>query len=81
MVRRTSHPSNSAIRIDATVDRIEGAFAVLDATGLSVQIPRKWLPAGVSEGQGVTIAISCRDASALEASVRARLARLTRRGG
>ncbi len=81
MPRVGDAPKDAHVQITASVDRIEGAFAVLDAAGVPVQIPRAWLPAGVGEGSGVTITLAPGDASALEDSVRARLAQLTKRGG
>jgi hypothetical protein len=65
--------------VNATVDRIEGSLAVLDADGFALQLPRAWLPAETREGSGVQITIATRDASDLDDSVRNRLAQLTRK--
>jgi ribosomal protein L16 Arg81 hydroxylase len=63
--------------VSATVDRIEGAIAVLDAAGVVLQVPIGWLHHGVREGDGVTVSFARGDARPLGDSVRDRLAKLT----
>ena len=63
--------------VHATVDRVEGATAVLDAGGVVLQVPIGWLHRGVREGDGVTVSFERGDAGPLADSVRDRLAKLT----
>jgi hypothetical protein len=71
--------NGSKVTVNATIDRIEGETAVLDAAGFALSLRRAWLPAGAREGDGVEITIAARDARGLDASVRKRLDALTRK--
>jgi hypothetical protein len=69
----------SKVTVNATIDRIEGETAVLDAAGFALSFRRAWLPADAREGDGVEITIAAREARELDASVRKRLDALTRK--
>ena len=57
-----------------TIDRIEGARAVLDVDGELVELPAAALPAGAREGDALSLSLMSADA--LRAEGEARLARL-----
>jgi hypothetical protein len=66
-------------KVNATLDRIEGNTAVLDADGFALTVPRDWLPAGANEGDGFQITIVPHEMHALGDSVRKRLDALTKK--
>lgn len=67
-------------RFKATVDRVEDDVVVLDVNGHALEMPRVLLPGEVREGAGfvITVRSAPEVSAALERSVRARLAALTR---
>ena len=65
--------------IETTVDRLEGAFAVLEVSGHMIDWPIAALPDGIIEGTRVSIALTALDSDTSEAE--ARLARLRSRSG
>ena len=60
------------------VDRIEGAFAVLEVGGTTVDWPLATLPEGVTEGSTLTAVFSLEETS--DDAATARLERLRKRG-
>lgn len=72
-------PAPSPHTITATIDRLDGKLAVLDAEGVSLEVPLQWLPHGVREGDGITVTFARGDSQPLADSVRDRLAKLTKR--
>ena len=63
---------------DVVVDRIEGAFAVLEVSGQTVDWPLSALPPGMAEGTRLLIRIEVAGGDTAQAE--ARLARLRAKG-
>ena len=52
----------------ATIDRIEGEFAVLEIEGRMVDFPLVLLPSGIGEGSQIEISVSILSAPSMELS-------------
>ena len=65
--------------VEVTVDRIEGAVAVLEVGGQFVDWPLGALPEGIQEGSRVSVHLTVLDSASAEAE--ARLDRLRARSG
>lgn len=46
------------MKITASVDHVEGEWAILMVDGLKVEIPLHWLPKGAQPGSWVNVAIT-----------------------
>jgi hypothetical protein len=71
--------STPRAKVNATLDRIEGKTAVLDADGFPLAVPRAWLPDDAREGDGFQVMIVPHEMRALGDSVRKRLDALTKK--
>ncbi len=65
--------------VSATIDRIEGESATLDADGHAIKVRREWLGADAREGDAVNVTFAMASNSSLASSVQSRLDALTGR--